>query len=74
MYHGGEHREKQGGRGHIAGALCEGGDEEAEDDGDGPGGDGLKWGHQVPEPPGQTRLLERERERERERGGRERIS
>lgn len=56
-YHGGQDREEEGGRGHVAGALCEGGGEEAQDHGDGPRRDGVKRRHLGAQPARQARLL-----------------
>lgn len=56
-YHGGEDGEEERCRGDVAGALCEGGDEEAEDGGDGPRRDGVERRHLSAEPAGETRHL-----------------
>lgn len=44
-YHGGQDRQEECCRGDVAGTLCECGDKEAEDDGDGPGRDGVEGRH-----------------------------
>ena len=56
-YHGGQDGQEERGRGDVAGTLGEGGDEEAKDDSDGPGRDGVERCHLSAEPAGQTRLL-----------------
>lgn len=57
LYHGGQNGQEERCRGDVAGTLGEGGDEEAEDDGDGPGRDGVERCHLSAEPAGQTGLL-----------------
>lgn len=56
-YHGGQNGQKECCRGDVAGTLSEGGDQEANDDGDGPRGDGVQRGHLSTEPVGQARHL-----------------
>lgn len=56
-YHRGQDWQEECCRGDVAGTLGKGGDEEAEDDGDGPGRDGVERCHLITEPAGQTGLL-----------------
>lgn len=49
-YHGRQDRQEQRCSGDVAGTLSEDGDEEAEDDGDGPGRDGVERRHLSAEP------------------------
>lgn len=56
-YHGGQDGQEERCRGDVTGTLGEGGDEEAQDDGDGPGGDGVERRHLRTHPTGETGLL-----------------
>lgn len=56
-YHRGQDWQEERCRGDVAGTLSERGNEEAEDDSDGPGRDGVERSHLITEPVGQTGLL-----------------
>lgn len=62
MYTSPHHRrqdwQEERGGGNVASALCEDSDEEAEDDSDGPSGDGVEGRHLRAQPAGQSRHLD----------------
>lgn len=61
-HHWSQNGEEERGGGHVAGALGEGGDEEAQHEGDGCGGDALQRGQLAAQPSGQTRFLQHSKE------------
>lgn len=62
-HHRSQNGEEEGGGGHVAGALGEGGDEEAQEEGNGWVRDALQRGQLGAQPRRQTRFLQQSRER-----------
>lgn len=61
-HHGSQNGEEEGGGGHVAGALGEGGDEEAQEEGNGWVRDALQRGQLGAQPGRQARFLQQSRE------------
>lgn len=59
-HHGGQDGQEECGGGHIAGALREDGNQEADDKGDGSRRHTLQWGQLIPQPLRQARFLQAE--------------